>query len=197
MNKYVIYALLLICANNSYAQDLSQKSILELNLIRRDRKKDLSDSLKVQIEDFRQLTDILTEEIKNYSEENQNLKNELHKFLVLTTPDTVIFNQNFKAIGDIPLCLKERVSVINSIIELREKIVSEENVAQELEKKMGKTHDAYVTIREKIEKNLYEIQDLINKIKAMNLNTLSDEQRNYFRPALTDRFNNFSKYFKE
>ena len=49
--------------------------------------------------------------------------------------------------------------------------------------------------REKIERDLDEVQSLIHEIKEMNLNTLSSEQLKYFRPGLTDRYNRFKKYF--
>lgn len=155
----------------------------------------LVDSLKEQIADYRLLTGILMSEAESYSRENQNLKDELNNFFILTSSDTLIFHQNFKAINNIPVCLQERTDIVCSIIELRGKITAAESVAQELEQKLGNSPVAYAAIREKIEKDLDEIQILIHKIKEMNLSSLSDEQQKYFRPGLTDRYNNFKKYF--
>ena len=201
MKNFVLCSILLLNVNNAYAQKVVQKQTLLQGIEYRDAmmgdvsKKDLPDSLKKQVADFRQLTDILISEINEYSSENQDLKNELHKYFVLTTSDTLIFHQDFTTVGDIPLCLKERVDIVNSIIELRTKIVAVEDIAQELERSLGSSPIAYAAIREKIEKKLDGIQTLIHKIKEMNLNTLSDEQQKYFRPNLTDRYNNFKKYF--
>lgn len=158
-------------------------------------KKELPDSLKKQIADYRLLTEILMSETERYASENQCLKDELDKYLILTSSDTLIFHQDFNTISNIPVCLQERTDIICSIIELRGKIVAAESIAQELEQTLGNSPVAYAAIREKIEKDLDEIQTLIHKIKDMNLSFLSDEQQNYFRPRLTDRYNNFKKYF--
>lgn len=184
-----------------YAQDLSKKQILLQKIENRDfimdklTKKELPDSLKKQVADYRSLTEILMSETDNFAIENQNLKNELHKYLILTSSDTLIFHQDFSAMNNIPVCLQERTDIVSSIIELRGKITAVESIAQELEQKLGNSPIAYAAIREKIEKDLDEIQALIHKIKGMNLSSLSDEQQDYFRPGLTNRYNNFKKYF--
>lgn len=184
-----------------YAQDLSKKQILLQIIEHRDSimdqftKKELPDSLKKQVADYRLLTEILISEVDGYASENQNLKNELHKYLILTSSDTLIFHQDFSTINNIPVCLQERTDIVHFIIELRGKIAAAEGIAQELEQKLGNSPVAYAAIREKIEKDLDVIQALIHKIKGMNLSSLSDEQQDYFRPGLTDRYNNFKKYF--
>ena len=184
-----------------HAQSLEQKQRLLKNIEHRDTimdkvgKKVLPDSLKAQIADYKQLTIILRDEVGNYSTENQKLKKDLNKFLVLTTADTLIFHQNFNDFDDIPVCLNDRANIVTSIIELRTKIVAAETTAKELEITLGNSPIAYAAIREKIESALNEIQILIHKIKEMNLSSLSDEQQKYFRPGLTDRYNNFKKYF--
>lgn len=200
MKKYILIITFLLGLTESYSQIVSEKHILQARIEHRDTimnkvKKGLADSLKLQIEDFRHLTKIFTSENEELTFENQNLRDELRKFLVLTSSDTLIFQQNFRAINNIPQCLQERADIVNSIIELRTKITTVENTAQELEQKLGNSPIAYAAIREKIEKDLDTIQILIHKIKEMNLSLLSDEQQEYFRPGLTDRYNNFKKYF--
>lgn len=183
------------------AQNVSQKGALQERILNRDtlmskvNKKELPDSLKKQVADYRLLTEILMSEVDGYASENQNLKSELHKYLILTSSDTLIFHQDFSTINNIPVCLQERTDIVLSIIELRGKIAAAEGIAQELEQKLGNSPVAYAAIREKIEKDLDVIQALIHKIKGMNLSSLSDEQQDYFRPGLTDRYNNFKKYF--
>ena len=201
MNKVVLLIVMMGSFVSSYAQELSKKQILLQTIVHRDSimdqltKKELPDSLKKQIADYRSLTEILVSETESYATENQNLKNELHKYLILTSSDTIIFHQDFSTINDIPICLQERTDIVRFIIELRGKIAAAESIAQELEQKLGNSPVAYAAIREKIEKDLDEIQALIHKIKEMNLSSLSYEQQNYFRPGLTDRYNNFIKYY--
>lgn len=201
MKTNVIFLLIFWGFSCAYAQELSPKRILQERIQNRDtlmnkvNKKELTDSLKNQIADYRLLTEILISETECYASENQDLKNELHKYFILTSSDTLVFHQDFNAISNIPVCLQERTDIICCIIELRGKIVAAESIAQELEKMLGNSPVAYAAIREKIEKDLYEIQDLIHKIKDMNLPLLSEEQQNYFRPGITDRYNNFKKYF--
>lgn len=200
MKKYVFYILLLLGHVSLCAQNILEKQILQERIEHRDTimdkiKKGQTDSLKLQVSDYSQLTELMAKETAFLSAENENLRNELHKYLVLTSSDTLIFSQDFKAINDIPKCLQERVSIVNAIIELRTRIVAVESTAQELELILGNSSVAYAAIREKIEKDLNTIQSLILKIKEMNLLLLSDEQQKYFRPGLTDRYNNFKKYF--
>ena len=201
MKKIILLIFISVGFSHLNAQELSQKRVLQERIQNRDtllnkvNKKELADSLKKQIADYRSLTEILVSETESYATENQNLKNELHKYLILTSSDTLIFHQDFSTINHIPVCLQERTDIVRSIIELRGKIAAAESIAQELEQKLGNSPVAYAAIREKIEKDLDEIQALIHKIKEMNLSSLSDEQRKYFRPGLTDRYNNFKKYF--
>lgn len=201
MKKVVLLIVMMGSFVDFYAQDLSKKHFLLQIIEHRDsivdklNKKELPDSLKKQIADYRLLTEILMSETERYASENQCLKDELDKYLILTSSDTLIFHQDFNTISNIPVCLQERTDIICSIIELRGKIVAAESIAQELEQTLGNSPVAYAAIREKIEKDLDEIQTLIHKIKDMNLSFLSDEQQNYFRPGLTDRYNNFKKYF--
>ena len=201
MKKNILLIVLFLGFSHLYAQEVSQIRVLQERIQNRDtlmnkiNKKELADSLKKQIADYRSLTEILVSETESYATENQNLKNELHKYLILTSFDTLIFHQDFSSINNIPVCLQERADIVCSIIELRGKIAAAESIAQELEQKLGNSPVAYAAIREKIEEDLDEIQALIHKIKEMNLSSLSDEQQNYFRPGLTDRYNNFKKYF--
>lgn len=186
---------------HSNAQDICKKQNLLQSIESRDsimdelKKKELPDSLRRHVADFRALVEILNEEIRSIAVENDKLKCELNKYQILTSPDSVLFKKNFPKIIDIPACLHERVDLIISVIELRTKIENAEKVAQELEQMLGDTPVAYAAIRERLESDLDEIQGIIHKIKRMNLSLLSEEQQKYFRPGLTDRYNNFGKYF--
>ena len=201
MRKVLYIILFLSCITNTYGQVALQKYALLQGIEHRDSimdkvgKKDLVDSLMKQIADYRKLTDLFKQEVGDFIVENQNLKEELLKYQILTSSDTLIFNQDLNMITDIPACLQERIVIINSIIELRTKIVAEEQYAQELENTLGNNPESYLTIREKIDKDIVGILSLIRKIQSMNLSLLSDEQQKYFRPGLTDRYNKFKKYY--
>ena len=54
-------------------------------------KKELLDLLQVQNKDYHSLTEFLRKELQSFSEENQLLKDELHKYFILTCPDTLVF----------------------------------------------------------------------------------------------------------
>lgn len=201
MKKGFLFIILLFGFSSIYAQNANEVSCLIKKIEHRDSvmrdcgKKELLDLLQMQNKDQHCLTTLLRKKVESISEENQLLKEELHKYLILTSPDTLVFQQDFTKIGDIPLCMKERVLIIKSIIRLRDKITNIENTAKGLEKALGNSPVAYAAIGEKIEKDLDEVQSLIHEIKEMNLNILSGEQLKYFRPGLTDRYNSFKKYF--
>lgn len=202
MRKILLLVCFWGCILEVYAQKMTHKQIIEqriahrASILEKVSKKELTDSLKKQISDYHQLTEILANETRNTLLENQKLKNELNKYLIITSSDTLIFHQDFNAIREsIPTCLEERSNIVNSIIELRTKIIAAESVTHELEEKLGNTPIAYAAIREKIEKDLDQILSLIRDIKKMNLSSLSEEQQKYFRPGLTERYNNFKKYF--
>lgn len=160
------------------------------------KKSALSELLRNQIEDYELLSRLLSEEIDNYSAENKILREKVHNFMVLTSSDTTIFRGEIKDITEIPACLKEQTELICCIIDLKAMIISTENLAWDLEQKLGKTPVAYTAIAEKLEPDLNKIQELIRKIKRMPLSTLSEEQQQYFNPGLTDRYDKFSKYFE-
>lgn len=201
MNKIFLFILFFCCVSPLSAQELSDMELIQNRIIGREsimekvNKRALADSLKKQVDDYRHLADILKAEVKKYSSENQKMKSDLYKYQILTSVDTLVFHQDFKMIGDIPSYFRERVDIIISIIGLRKKIVATESIAQELEQMLGNGPEAYAAIRVRIQNDLDDIQVHIRKIKGMNLSSLSEVQQNYFRPGLTERYNNFKKYF--
>lgn len=196
--------ILLGTANASLMAQTDKQTILD-KIEKRDsilgqlNKKELPDSLKKQIADFRLLAEILENENEQYRLENEqyrsenlNLQKELHKYLLLTSSDTLVFHQDFEPISGIPVCLKERVEIFNAIVDLREKIATTEKNALELELSLGNT-----AIGERIENEVDKIGSLIHRIKAMNLSTLSEEQKVFFQELIKRYNHNFiKKYFE-
>ena len=200
----LLMMILLSIANVSLLAQTDKQTILNKieerdSILGQLNKKELSDSLKKQVADFRLLAEILENENEQYKLENEqcrlenlNLQKELRKYLFLTSSDTLIFHQDLKSISEIPECLQERVKIVNAIIDLREKIATTEKSALELELSLEKT-----AIGEKIENEVDKIGDLIRSIKTMNLSTLSEEQKVYFQELIKRYNHNFiKKYFE-
>ena len=159
----------------------------------------LSDSLSAQITDYKLLlTEIMKErdaEINECMDENSRLCSKLAYFRTLISSDTLVFHSNLSTFNDIPLCLKPHVDILKNIIELRLKI---ETVEQKITGLLALIEiNVNETIRNNIGTDVDEIYSLIEKIKQTGLTTLSEEQKLYFKPGLTERYNQFSKYFDE
>lgn len=128
MKKGFLFIILLFGFGSIYAQQANEVFSLINNIEHRDSvmkdcgKKELLDLLQVQNKDYHSLTEFLRKELQSFSEENQLLKDELHKYFILTCPDTLVFQQDFTKIGDVPLCLKERVQIIKAIINLQHEV---------------------------------------------------------------------------
>ena len=56
--------------------------------------------------------------------------------------------------------------------------------------------DRNTTIRKLIEKDVLKIDSQISDLENVDLRSLSEEQKNFFKPYLTERYNNFLKYFE-
>ncbi len=174
------------------SRDAQIKNIKKFN-------KDLVNLQKEQLDDYKILTGLMKDSFDSltaYKDENKNLKRTLHGFNVLTSPDTLVFHEDLTVYRDmLPECLKERVEIIESIVNLRMKIESLCQKAQELEELLKNTDSAYAVIQQAIDPDVKRLLALIKKIDGMNLSLLSPEQRKYFRPGLTDEYNKFEKYY--
>lgn len=202
MKIYIMIAMILSGIGRISAQDyaLSLQGIKERiahrdSIMKECKKSAFIDSLVCQVKDYNLLSELQSEEINNYSTENKILRDQLHRFMVLTSNDTIVFSQETKGMDNIPGCLRERAELIRCIGELKGMIEQAENDAKGLEQQLGNSPVAYAAIREKIEPELDKIQKMIHRIKEMNLSSLSEEQQRYFRPELTNRYNSFEKYF--
>lgn len=210
MTRIILLVMILLSiANVSLTAQTDKQTILNKieerdSILGQLNKKELPDSLKKQVADFRLLTEILENENGQYRLENEqyrlenlNLQKELRKYLLLTSSDTLIFHQDFKSINEIPVCLQERVKIVNAIVDLQEKISTTENTAYELELSLGKTTVSYAAIGERIENEVDKIGDLIRSIKTMDLSTLSEEQKVFFQELIKRYNHNFiKKYFE-
>ena len=98
------------------------------------------------------------------------------------------------------------IQLLQKISELRVEIArAEEKVCETTEKLSGiqldedTQKDAYAkkkAIRNKIEDNMYKLDNLFTEIDTLNMSSLSDKQKAFYRPGLTERFNNLLIYFE-
>lgn len=163
------------------------------------KKKDEISKIQVQlINNLRNLTQLLIEN-NNRSEENiitLNSKVKLYDCLLIS--DTTVFSMDLPDEKTVPFCLKEHIHIVKLIQELQSnisKVESDINKTKEVIKDLPV--DENKTIRKLIEKDVLMIDHQISDLEKVDLRSLSDEQKYYFKPYLTERYNNFLKYFEQ
>lgn len=122
------------------------------------------------------------------------VKSELEIFRLLTSSDTTVFHIPFTQIP-VPVCLEGHISLINKIIDLRVNIEMLEARVKDLNKTLKRANVKEVIAKE-IETDIMQINSLIVDIKGIDQSSLSEEQKQYFKPGLTERYNKFSIYFE-
>ena len=164
------------------------------------KKKDiLIDSLNHQVEDYKMLISLMENELsekdKKISEQN-----------LLLSSDTIVFYTPLNSMNNVPTCMLRHIQLLQKISELRVEIErAEEKVCETTEKLSGiqldedtqKDADAKKkAVRNKIEENMYRLDNLFSEIDTLNMSSLSDKQKTFYRPGLTERFNNLLIYFE-
>ena len=118
--------------------------------------------------------------------------------LFLLSSDTAIFVQDYSDSIQIPKSLEYHFQTIKMIISARKQIESiEQNIkniaAQEV---LTSNSDLNSRIAQEIEGDMDSVTDLLIQIKERDLNSLSSQQQEYFKPGLTERYNKFLKFFE-
>lgn len=152
------------------------------------------DTLLSQLSDAKLCIDYCELDNSILSDSIAVIKSELETFKLLTTPDTTVFHTYFSQIP-IPLCLESHVLLINKIVDLRLNIEMLEKRVEDLKKTIKRANLKEI-IAEEIETDIMQINSLIVEIKGLDQSSLSEEQKQYFKPGLTERYNNFSIYFE-
>lgn len=165
-------------------------------------KKKLENRLEV-VRYYQELDSLLT---KSISLKNQQLKDcKPYKSIeFLLSEDSEVFDRDYPQDNlSIPNPLKYHYETIKMISDLKKRIVATEQTVVELSDnygkevlKSGQVIDIKSAIAEKIEKDMVYMDELISKIKKRDLSSLSKQQSQYFKPGLTDRYNNFLKFFE-
>ena len=206
MKKYVLLLLLGFTCFYMHAQSLNDSiRVIEERITERDsvmnslKKTELIDSLVNQNKDYRLLNKLLNDQISELSNENRGLCEKITLYDQLTDKTVGIFDLDFDSVNaSVPTCLMVHISIIKDIVSLKKIIEKIESKAEELKSQLYDVDPKTVNevIRAKIESDVNVAQSLIRKIKESNMSSLSTEQKNYFKPVLTERYNNFSKYFE-
>lgn len=123
--------------------------------------------------------------------------------LFLLSSDTAIFVQDYSDSIQIPKSLEYHFQTIKMIISARKQIESIEqtikniadNHAQEVLLSTSKIN-IYSKIAEEIESDMDIVTELLMQIIERDLSSLSLQQQQYFKPGLTERRNNFLKFFE-
>lgn len=123
--------------------------------------------------------------------------------LFLLSSDTAIFIQDYSDSIQIPKSLEYHFQTIKMIISARKQIESIEqtieniavNYMQEALKSKPE-NTLYSRIAQEIEGDMDNVTDLLIQIKERDLNSLSSQQQEYFKPGLTERYNNFLIFFE-
>lgn len=163
------------------------------------KKKDvLIDTLYAQVNDYRNLVNILNQSVSVFDEENQTISRYLDIKNLLTSSDTIVFSKEFFDIVEIPVCLKQHAQIIKKIVQVKLKIEQVEYQIIDISKRLqGLNIDVKEAIRKSIEKEVFELDAMIGELVEMDLSTLSNVQKEYFRPRLTNRYNKFQIYFEK
>lgn len=193
---------LLLCIGiclRTYAQtDGSAYSIriLRNQIEKRDSvlKKDLKprvmiDSLRSQVADYDSLT-------KSMETRYNDMVEVIKVYENLTNTDTLVFYHSF-AQYDIPPCLKNHVELVGKITDVRIAIENVEFKIKDLKVRLeGLDVNSKSVIRKEIEGEVYNLDAKLSEIEKLDMNSLSKEQLEFFKPGLTERYNNFLIYFE-
>lgn len=157
-------------------------------------KKDLKprimiDSLKSQVADYDSLT-------KSMEIRYNDMVEVIKAYEYLTNTDTLVFYHSF-AQYDIPPCLKNHVELVAKIADLRITIEKVELKIKDLKSRLeGLDVNSQSVIRKEIEGEVNNLDVEISEIEKLDMNSLSKEQLEFFKPGLTERYNNFLIYFE-
>lgn len=147
------------------------------------------DSLRSQVADYDSLT-------KSMETRYNDMVEVINAYENLTKTDTLIFYHSF-AQYDIPPCLKNHVELVGKITDVRIAIENVEFKIKDLKVRLeGLDVNSKSVIRKEIEGEVYNLDAKLSEIEKLDMNSLSKEQLEFFKPGLTERYNNFLIYFE-
>jgi len=210
MNKIIVIVLVnaILISSNAYSQDLIIDS-LAINIV--DNKNKLNDTdnylkqkilLKQICDDQDKIILFLNDSINKINQNFENNKKYYKVFNFFSIKDESIFNSDYNDIQekDIPIFLIPQWQLISEICSLNNLLSEIENKIKSFEKSKSEGHynemtpkEQQLILKRKIGKDFNESNLLINKIEEKITNDLWINQSVFYRPYLTEKYNNFLK----
>lgn len=184
-----------IVADSIKVQIAKRDSLITSNTLKKDV---LIDSLNAQIYDYKRLMDVYEESISEKNANNDGLQAENKRLTSWLSSDTSVFVNPYEIDDNVPVCLRKHISLIQKIGELADKIKSLEDKIADVQNNSPYATDEEkkIMIKRVIEADLNIIDKLFNEVADLDLGTLSEEQKKFYDPGLTERYNKFLIYFE-
>ena len=184
-----------IVADSIKVQIAKRDSLITSNTLKKDV---LIDSLNAQICDYKRLMDVYEESISEKNANNDGLQAENRRLTSWLASDTSVFVNPSEIDDNVPVCLRKHISLIQKIGELADKIKSLEDKIADVQNNSPYATDEEkkIMIKRVIEADLNIIDKLFNEVADLDLSTLSEEQKKFYDPGLTERYNKFLIYFE-
>lgn len=184
-----------IVADSIKVQIAKRDSLITSNTLKKDV---LIDSLNAQICDYKRLMDVYEESISEKNANNDGLQAENKRLTSWLASDTGVFVNPSEIDDNVPVCLRKHISLIQKIGELADKIKSLEDKIADVQNNSPYATDEEkkIMIKRVIEADLNIIDKLFNEVADLDLSTLSEEQKKFYDPGLTERYNKFLIYFE-
>ena len=184
-----------IVADSIKVQIAKRDSLITSNTLKKDV---LIDSLNAQICDYKRLMDVYEESISEKNANNDGLQAENRRLTSWLASDTSVFVNPSEIDDNVPVCLRKHISLIQKIGELADKIKSLEDKIADVQNNSPYATDEEkkIMIKRVIEADLNIIDQLFNEVADLDLSTLSEEQKKFYDPGLTERYNKFLIYFE-
>lgn len=184
-----------IVADSIKVQIAKRDSLITSNTLKKDV---LIDSLNAQICDYKRLMDVYEESISEKNANNDGLQAENRRLTSWLASDTSVFVNPSEIDDNVPVCLRKHISLIQKIGELADKIKSLEDKIVDVQNNSPYATDEEkkIMIKRVIEADLNIIDKLFNEVADLDLSTLSEEQKKFYDPGLTERYNKFLIYFE-
>lgn len=184
-----------IVADSIKVQIAKRDSLITSNTLKKDV---LIDSLNAQICDYKRLMDVYEESISEKNANNDGLQAENRRLTSWLASDTSVFVNPSEIDDNLPVCLRKHISLIQKIGELADKIKSLEDKIADVQNNSPYATDEEkkIMIKRVIEADLNIIDKLFNEVADLDLSTLSEEQKKFYDPGLTERYNKFLIYFE-
>lgn len=184
-----------IVADSIKVQIAKRDSLITSNTLKKDV---LIDSLNAQIYDYKRLMDVYEESISEKNANNDGLQAENKRLTSWLSSDMSVFVNPYEIDDNVPVCLRKHISLIQKIGELADKIKSLEDKIADVQNNSPYATDEEkkIMIKRVIEADLNIIDKLFNEVADLDLSTLSEEQKKFYDPGLTERYNKFLIYFE-